>query len=782
MTEKRQNVRSRSFLPGNKSDILPVASFYGNERVHLLPHAAKSRQFVLPVLALGLLLTARPYAPTRSGNATPGNAWSDELSRKGSILRRAGSFQEAAELYEQGARTAVAREDWDHAIQFLSNVGNSRFVLFQYREALRAYLEAKRMAESHGGHPGYGVICSNLSSLYLELGDRKAATQVAEQGLVNAASHGPAQFRPMLLAQLGTLRARQSRMPEAEACFRQAVGAAEQLGDQATMAAAWDHLGQERLLADRPDEAEPSLLEGFRIRKLTHDRKLSQSYLHLSRLRLDQGDVQAAATLLDRAVTLPGNPDLPPLWMLYRQRAGIKMAERSPGEAVNLLRAALVAAEDWRAEVSPTDALQSSSANGLHQLYQEFVDASLQLPRPLVVEAFEAAEKDRAFSLRRVLMSAPGWRLNMPPKYWETLGRLRAAQTGLIARSTPEGRAKVDRLRYELLELESRSGLPLTTTGNKSGEKYSSGNTLNTIREGLGPDEAFLSVSLGDSSSHLWVVTRDGLKWSSLRPRKTLCALADRFRQAVEGGSSDRDRLGEDLYQALFGGLGAGVRQKRKWLLAADDALFAVPFGAGGGAESRQAGVFRGAAHQCARSRCDVPGVRLGVGNGRRLLGSGGRSLQHGRPALARAPNQRIEWTAATATSARQPRRADLVRAAVEAGRAFRVADRARGLPRILTGRTGQPAQRDPYRGARAPVARRSRRSSYRAGIVAWRRNGRAYPRGYRDVASAGQHRDNEWMRIGRGPGDAEFRSFGPDAGLDDCGSGGRGGEPLGHR
>src|SRR5260370_31637833 len=192
----------------------------------------------------------------------------------------------------------------------------------------------------------------------------------------------------MLLAQLGTLRARQDRMPEAESCFRDAVGAAELQGDQAALATAWDHLGLELILTGKLDEAEHSLLEGFRIRKLTRDRKLSQSYFQLSRLRLDQGDVRGAATLLDRAVTLPGNPDLPPSWMLNRQRAEIRRAEGKPVEVVNLLRAALEAAEDWRAEVTQADpavALQSSSVGWLHQLYQEFVDASLQLPQPLVV-------------------------------------------------------------------------------------------------------------------------------------------------------------------------------------------------------------------------------------------------------------------------------------------------------------------------------------------------------------------------------------------------------------
>ncbi len=549
--------------------------------MRLLLHAAKHcRRSVLLAIALGLLLTARPGAISRDAPRAQENAEFEALSRKAAALFREGSFQPAAVEFERGARAAQARGYWTQAIQFLSNLGSSRFALFQYQEALSAYLEAKELAERHSNYRRYEVICSNLSSLYLELGSVKAAELVAEQGLVAAASRDTAPARPLLLAQLGTLRARQGRMPEAESCFRQAIGAAEQQGDQASLATAWDHLGQELLLAGRPNEAEHSLLEAFRIRKLTHDRKLSQSYFHLSRLRLDQDDIPSAATLLDRAVTLPGNRELPPVWMLYRHKAAIKKAEGEPAEAVALLRAALRAAEDWRAEVGPTDSLQSSSAGSLHPLYQDFVDASMQLPRPPAAEAFAAAEADRAASLRRIVLSGTAWRLNVPPKYWKTLASLRSAQTGLLTTPSPELSARVDALRYELLELESRSGLLLTTTGNKSGEKYSSANTLNTVRQGLRPDEAFLSVSLGESSSHLWAVTQDGLKWSKLGPRQALCDLADRFRKAVEGGSVDRERLGEELYQALFGGVSAGVKHKSKWLLAADDALFAVPFAA----------------------------------------------------------------------------------------------------------------------------------------------------------------------------------------------------------
>src|SRR5260221_11008505 len=180
MTEKRQNVRSRSFLLTKNSAILPVVPFNGNERVHLLPNAAKSpRRLTLLVVALALLLTAWPSAPRRNGGPTPGNTWHEQLSLKGAALRQAGAFQQAAELYQQGFQIAIERKDWGHAIQFLSNVGGSRFALFQYREALQAYLEAKRLTESHSNPRRYPLAYSNLSALYLELGNLNPPPQVA---------------------------------------------------------------------------------------------------------------------------------------------------------------------------------------------------------------------------------------------------------------------------------------------------------------------------------------------------------------------------------------------------------------------------------------------------------------------------------------------------------------------------------------------------------------------------------------------------------------------------
>src|ERR1700724_3188144 len=125
MTEKRQNVRSGSFLLSSKSDILPVVSIYGKERVHLLLHAAKSRQLVLLSLTIGLLVTVRPSAPARNTRPMAGNTWPEELLRRGGVLFRVGSFPEAAAVFQEGVQSAVTRRDWEHAVDFLSNVGSS---------------------------------------------------------------------------------------------------------------------------------------------------------------------------------------------------------------------------------------------------------------------------------------------------------------------------------------------------------------------------------------------------------------------------------------------------------------------------------------------------------------------------------------------------------------------------------------------------------------------------------------------------------------------------------
>src|ERR1019366_6448280 len=132
---------------------------------------------------------------------------------------------------------------------------------------------------------------------------------------------------PQILIQLATLRARQDRMPEARQLFNQGIEAADRAGDLNFYAMGWNRLGEEYLKRGELARAEAPLLEAYRIRKLNR-LAMDSSYRSLGRLRLEQGDLTSAATLLDRAVELSAQPHGGiPAWDTYHYRGRVRMAQ-----------------------------------------------------------------------------------------------------------------------------------------------------------------------------------------------------------------------------------------------------------------------------------------------------------------------------------------------------------------------------------------------------------------------------------------------------------------------
>jgi CHAT domain-containing protein len=65
-----------------------------------------------------------------------------------------------------------------------------------------------------------------------------------------------------------------------------------------------------------------------------------------------------------------------------------------------------------------------------------------------------------------------------------------------------------------------------------------------------------------------------------LAPGDQIRAAVAGFRDAVRDGRPESAELGERLYRALFGKLGKEEAGRRDWMIAADDALYEVPFAA----------------------------------------------------------------------------------------------------------------------------------------------------------------------------------------------------------
>jgi len=63
------------------------------------------------------------------------------------------------------------------ALRFLNNLGSADYQLLRYRDAVKAYLQAREFATSQFDQETLAAIYSNLSSLYDQMGESDAATE-----------------------------------------------------------------------------------------------------------------------------------------------------------------------------------------------------------------------------------------------------------------------------------------------------------------------------------------------------------------------------------------------------------------------------------------------------------------------------------------------------------------------------------------------------------------------------------------------------------------------------
>ena len=504
------------------------------------------------------------------------------LRQKGNDLFLGGHYRLSAEVYQKGCQTARAHGQLRSALRFLNNLGSAHYQLFQYREALKSYLEARNIAAGALDRETLGAICFNLSSLYLQMGNAEAATESAEQGL-RALSGISADFKPKLLIQLALVKLKRRDAAGAVRLLRDAVAIARQDLDFATEAQAWNELGNALLESGDTKAAERPLLEAFRIRKLTHDDRIYFSYETLGRLRVLQGDLGSAEMLFGRAIDAARRVSPVAIWNGYYARGAARLAEGRLRDAFADFGAALNWLERWRAEVLPADAFRVSSEVELHEIFSAFVNAAARLYRQtgrtwFAAQAFAAAERGRAASLRLLWAESDNVIKKLPLEYWEKLSRLHADEAALARSEETETPPALRELRVQLAEMEAAAGLSLPNIATASG--LPAEGTLEQVRRMLGPDEVYFGFGLDAGESWLWAVARDGFQLRQLPPREQVSAIARSFFRAVSGNAPDAPMLGRHLYAQLFGGVARPFLDKPIWIVAPDGALFDVPFAA----------------------------------------------------------------------------------------------------------------------------------------------------------------------------------------------------------
>jgi CHAT domain-containing protein/predicted negative regulator of RcsB-dependent stress response len=520
---------------------------------------------------------------TTNSNETLPTSYETALDR-GQHERKSGHVQRAIDCFLQAAAITQRPEQQARALLFASGL---RIHLFQYQLALQSANTAMGLALQAHDSTLAGAASSNRATIYSQLGDNPRALDAASEAVKLLQSTPRRDYLARALLNNADIQADLSMFGEAIRTLQDAIGIVRQAKLAHEEALAQDHLGLTLVQANDFEGAAKAYEESRRLRILERDTDgLAVTEQHRATLAYLRGDYRKALELLTLAENSGGDSfSAIPIYWSPQLRGEILLALGRRPEALVSFRHAVKAADAWRAHALPGDITSTQTAAALDRVYRDFVEAAAELSLDrhdphLAREALTVLAGSRAASLREQMVTSLDRQMQLPPRYFELLSQLGAAEASLTLGTNPKQRQavreSVQRTRNQLAELENKIGIGLTnSTG--LGEKNLTRNLLTNIQHGLSPDQLLLSFSLGKKKSFLWGVSRNRLELYELPSEAAISAHASAFFAAVQKGAgrSEGGALRQDLLQPLAPSLAA----KKEWLIAGDGVLLdRVPF------------------------------------------------------------------------------------------------------------------------------------------------------------------------------------------------------------
>ena len=491
-----------------------------------------------------------------------------------------GQLAEARVHYERALRLA---EDGGFArarSRILLSLANGDLAQARYRPAVSRFREALASAERGSDCELTAIARASLAGVYLQLFDTAHALEEAERAVRLRACLKNAANRAELDLQLGRLYALEGQPSKTLPLFQRAIEEADRSGDLVRLSLGLQRAGVELLNGSAYRKAEDALSRAYRIRTVTRDPSLFLTQFELARLKLRQGDLTLARSLVDAAIRSSSSQRLPDYLSLHL-RGSIKHAQGDIDAAIEDFRHAVKSASRWRGQILPADSLRTTADGGLQRVYGSLVEALMdqyrRTRRPrLAAEAWLVAEANRAAALRERWVASAEWRDMVGPEYRESLAELRRIEAQGLAASNVAAGTRLQALRLRLMELEIGAGLSENSRTN-SLENIFLGIPLTTVQRVLGESRAFMSFYLGIHESYKWTITSKGITASFLPPASELNRMAAEYQRATANDDPSATALGSRLYTALFADPPA---KSFYWLLALDGGLFDVPLAA----------------------------------------------------------------------------------------------------------------------------------------------------------------------------------------------------------
>ena len=518
----------------------------------------------------------------------------DAALAEGRSLRKAGKFVEALSQFNRALALARERQNTQQTARSLISIASVQLLWFQYRSALTAAREALQLARNSGDYQLAGRASGTIASIYRQLGDFQSAEIEGKLAvdLLKLAPQNVPQAREYLVNALylqASLCYEQGKISEGEVFFQQAITLAQQIGDKALEASAWDNRGVALLRDNQIASAGQSFDKALALREALHDSDtlpISQEHLAELELKRVQPNYAHALQLIDHALsTQSASFKTDAQYYPIHIRAQILLGCGRKLQALAEFRRAVHAADIWRQGALPGDTTNTQTVVLLHGVYKDFAHLAAQISlekndSSLRDEAFQALAANRAASLREQLRLALATDSRLPDRYFQELSALQAAQARVtLGRNSKTDQADLRRIRMEISGFENQIAIQIGKNY-FSNEKNLRRNSLRDIQSRLSGSELLLSLSLGDVKSYLWAITGDQVNLFKIDGREKLETEAVQLTKAVRDGGDIKD-AGQKLSQTLFGSLPARLVRKPEWLIVADGALLnGVPFAA----------------------------------------------------------------------------------------------------------------------------------------------------------------------------------------------------------
>lgn len=490
-------------------------------------------------------------------------------------LLAGGRYQEAGTAFRMVAvhaqRAGLARA----AAMNWNNAGASALYAMQFRTAKADFVKARSSAEANHENVPLAIALNSLAGLYIQTGQYESAVRVAQEALDGPGGRASPLVRANLLYHVAFGNMELGRFENARPYCSEAIDAFLDRNDLESAASAWGSFGIQFLEKDRLEDAEAALSEGLHLVRVHHLRASANLLAGLARLKSRQGDGRSATSLFDVALSAPPF-GVTPRYIIYAYRGQFRLDSGDLRGALADFRESRRLATEMRADMVPVDQDRVALENGLSLVYDGLVNSGNRLAREtsdktLIKETFDAAEKDRLWSLRALIPVPNDWRTTLPQNYWELLLQYQGLERTALSQPSAGLDRRIAGLRLELEQMEAD---PAAHSARESTQS-----PLAHIQKILDDRTVLFSFHISKTSAWLWAADREHVDVYPLPPLQAIQPEVDAFNTALRKGS-DVTRLGTNLYHELFAAVPDRYLRHKRWLLEVSGPLYDLPFAA----------------------------------------------------------------------------------------------------------------------------------------------------------------------------------------------------------